>query len=302
MSGRRAATRRGGVYLLVLSVSMVVSLTGVTALYLVRLRSAVSMMGEQAAQARLDAASMIEVLAHRLNDTADWRSTTAHDAWSDWTDMDRWRWRWKVIDEVDGSLANNADHPVRLTVHVERGLAQRVLSVQMSPRRENENLLSNPSFELGTTGWSSAGSNIVSTGADAAHGARSLEVTLRSHSGGIVQRDVTSIVQSGVDYAVEARIKPSSGDEFRFVIIHRLLLVTITTSGPWQAAPAGEWTRLSAQLSPSFTGTLLGSDFHIQSRYNRSDLLLDLVVLRRAGAVDVVLRPDPGTWRYEAAP
>ena len=74
--------RRGSAYLLVLAVSMVIVMLGVTSSHLMRIRSADARLSEDEARANLLARSAIEVTIRALNNDPSWRDSHNHDQWS----------------------------------------------------------------------------------------------------------------------------------------------------------------------------------------------------------------------------
>ena len=112
-------------------------------------------------------------------------------------------------------------------------------------------LLSNPGFEDGTTGWTVNDTATIASSTDAASGAGSLQVTGRQTTGSGPAQDVSGKVQHNVTYDISAKIKyenPNSPATKQFFVTARYGSSTFTNLAS-VTATRGQW----ATLSGSFT-------------------------------------------------
>jgi beta-xylosidase len=112
-------------------------------------------------------------------------------------------------------------------------------------------LLSNPGFESGTTGWIVNDSATLTASTDAATGTGSLRVSARTTTGSGPAQDVTGKVQHNVTYDVSAKVKydnPNSPATKQFLLTARYGSSTFTNLAN-VTATKGQW----ATISGSFT-------------------------------------------------
>lgn len=104
---------------------------GVTAVMVGRVDVKSERLEADQQQARTLALGAIEVVRLRLENNATWRSAHTHDAWSSPMDVGGGQYRYKLVDEADGNLADDAADPVRLTVEAAVGDAVRYYSITL---------------------------------------------------------------------------------------------------------------------------------------------------------------------------
>ncbi|HEX5858598.1 MAG TPA: family 43 glycosylhydrolase [Microbacterium sp.] len=112
-------------------------------------------------------------------------------------------------------------------------------------------LLTNPGFENGTTGWIVNDTATLSPSTDAASGAGALQVTGRTTTGSGPAQDVSGKVQHSVTYDISAKVKytnPNSPATKQFFVTARYGSSTFTNLAS-VTATRGQW----ATISGSFT-------------------------------------------------
>lgn len=128
-SPRVARRQRGTVYLLVLSVTVMLVAIGVTAVTVGRIDLKSLRLEEDQAEARLFAQSVIEVVRLELERDDAWRKTYTSGEWTAYRNVGQTSYRFKLVDEQDGLLADNETDAARLYVQANAGDASRIYSV-----------------------------------------------------------------------------------------------------------------------------------------------------------------------------
>ena len=134
---RRHSARGGFLYVAVLMISLIVMASVAAALTI----STASLRGESARADRLESLQLAESEIHRLaalmSESADWRTDTNNNQFSNWRSvkvdnaaMDNLQVRHRLVDS-DGDLADDPTDPVELTVHAKVGRSQAAVSVQL---------------------------------------------------------------------------------------------------------------------------------------------------------------------------
>ncbi|MEM9881350.1 MAG: hypothetical protein AAF800_00340 [Planctomycetota bacterium] len=121
---------RGTVLVLVLAVTSMVGVIGLSSLLATRIEHRGVRDRADAAHAQRLADGALQLLHARLDGDPDWRTDHTHDTWSadETLDADT-TLRYRLADEADGDLADEPDDPARLTVRVTHGRAVRLVSV-----------------------------------------------------------------------------------------------------------------------------------------------------------------------------
>lgn len=126
---RGARRQRGTVYLLVLSVTVMLVAIGVTAVTVGRIDLKSLRLEEDQAEARLFAQSVIEVIRLELERDDAWRKGYTSGEWTAYRRVGTASYRFKLVDEQDGLLADNETDAARLYVQANAGDASRIYSV-----------------------------------------------------------------------------------------------------------------------------------------------------------------------------
>ena len=122
---------RGSVYIAVLGASMIVMVLGLSAILLGRVQMHTAEQSVNTKSARLYAQSATEIGLYSMNHAPSWRTIYSNDTWNE-MGIGRGTMKWKLVDEVDGDLANNKDDPVRLIAWGMVGPATHKSSVRLA--------------------------------------------------------------------------------------------------------------------------------------------------------------------------
>jgi hypothetical protein len=135
---RRCATRRaGGVYAVVLALTMLITVIGLGALATARITSRATTTAVDWQQADHLAMSAVEQAISKMNSEAGvspttWRTPYTSGALAFNGDFGAGQIRWVLVDEDDGSIANNYCDPMRLYGVGRIGTTRRCFSVQLA--------------------------------------------------------------------------------------------------------------------------------------------------------------------------
>lgn len=297
MTAHRYRARRGAIYIYTLSISALVATIGVAALGLRRAELARAETTADSAQARVLALSGVDLALRELARTSGWRTLETSADWSAWVAAPPGQVRYKLADEIDGDLTNDATQPCRLFVHAEAGGASRYLSVQIVAA-EPTNLVTNPDLESGESPWYSLAGTPIDIRSDSPPEGLAYAEADRSILGGDITIDLDpAAISTGCTYTMEAWLRAeSSSFNCSVMLINWTGLIAAPQTNVIRIGSA--WQRVSTtfngitpagRVSLSFSGSVLdGTDIHV-----------DDIRLYDAGAVDPVI--VPGTWRVEIA-
>ena len=132
-----SARRRGAVYLAILGVSMIITVIGVSAVLASRVQTRMADSARRAQNAQHAAQSAIEFARLQIKNNAAWRSTYSNNTWVSDVTFAQATFTFKLVDEIDGNLANDVTQPVRLHGKASSGSATRLLSVELAPDASN---------------------------------------------------------------------------------------------------------------------------------------------------------------------
>ncbi|MGW4638946.1 family 43 glycosylhydrolase [Sphaerisporangium sp. NPDC004334] len=129
------------------------------------------------------------------------------------------------------------------------------------------NLLTNGDMEGGTTGWGASGGTLSSSTTTPHGGARSLSITGRTASWNGTTQDVTSKLTNGKSYTTSVWVRAQSGTPSAKAT---LAVTAGGTTGYIQLTPAAAvnssgWTQLSGTATVSWSGTLTGASFYVET-------------------------------------
>jgi hypothetical protein len=140
------------------------------------------------------------------------------------------------------------------------------------------NLLTNGNMESGTTGWTVFGSGTLSSNTSVVHGGtRSLSITGRTASWHGPSQDMTSKLTNGRTYTTSIWVRSQSGTP----TVKATLSVTANGSTSYvQLTPAttvssSGWTLLSGTANASWSGTLTGARFYVETASGTDSLYVD---------------------------
>ena len=140
------------------------------------------------------------------------------------------------------------------------------------------NLLTNGTMESGTTGWALFGSGTLSSNTSVVHGgASSLSLTGRTASWNGPSQDMTSRLTSGRSYTTSVWVRSQSGTPTAKATL------SVTANGttnyvqltPATAVNSNGWTLLSGTATVSWSGTLTGARFYVETTSGTDSLYFD---------------------------
>ena len=149
----------------------------------------------------------------------------------------------------------------------------------------SSNFLTNANMEGGTTGWLVFGSGTLSSNTSVVHGGtRSLLITGRTAAwNGIAQNvAVSNFPSSGQNYTVSVWVRSQSGTPtaratLRLTAGSTTTFITLASAG----INASGWTLLSGTRSVTWTGTLTGVLFYVETAAGTDNVYIDDAQLHR---------------------
>gem|GEM_PF-884125 len=293
--------RPGGVYVLVLGVALMVTIIGLSALLAVRVELRAVNNTEQTAKADFYAQSAIDLAMFKLAADSSWRTTYTNDTWVPLPTSGNGTCSFKLVDELDGNLANDPTQPVRVYGKAAIGEAVRIYSVQLDPI-VYPTLLTNGDMETPNRGWFAVQATLTYDASQAHGGSKSLQIKNRSSLAGGVAQDITASIENGATYSFELWAKMDS----RLGEI-KLEIGTVDSASGTQrfGGSAGwvgtSWTKLTKSITPSWSGTLSSAAVYVSSRWVTTAFRIDdAVVVKQVSGGSLV--PVAGSWRREVLP
>jgi len=291
------------VYFATLSVAVIVSVIGISAVLAVRVQRRTFEITNDAVKARFHAQSAMEMGMYKLHMNSNWRYTYTNDIWTPYLDIEQGTYRFKLVDEIDGNLGNDPTQPVRLYAQAKVGQADRIYSVQLEPVIP-ENMLLNGNMENGTTNWSGMGLCDLDWYTDDPHtGIGYMWVKNRISNFAGPFQDITDKITNGQTYKVEVWVKMKSFSETVYAVIYMETSMGAREEYFPVSSVGLTWRKLSGTLRPSWFGTLNKAYFKIDTYSSIQEFMVDdaLLIPQRTsdepGMVTV-----PGTWRREINP
>jgi hypothetical protein len=139
------------------------------------------------------------------------------------------------------------------------------------------NLLTNGNAENGTTGWGAFGGTVSSDTSVVHGGTRSLAATGRTASWNGPSQDVTAKLTNGKSYTTSVWVRTQSGTPSAKATL------AVTASGttsyvsltPAATVNSGGWTQLSGTATVSWSGTLSGATFYVETTAGTDSFYID---------------------------
>ncbi len=294
--------RRGSAYVIVLGASMFVMLTGMTALLAAQSQWRATENTVVTSQMRFGAQSAIELGRYLIEADPNWRNSYANDQWNTLT-WDHGDLSWKVVDEIDGDLGDDATQPVRIWGRSTLGSGARLCSVQIETVQTG-NLLDNSGFEAGDSPWTGYGSwgtsEIRIDVSDPQSGTSILLAELRHDQYAGPHYVVTPDMTNGGIYYTEVWVKGT--DAFNQKIVGLMIssdsgLALYGTLFAWGGT---NWQRLATTVSPIWSGQLYDVWWIVCSYGDVDDFYIDNAVLVEGTTPPTVAtEPVAGSWRWE---
>jgi len=303
---RVAARRRGSIYLATLGATMIVTVIGLSALLAVRVRNREQSTTAVAVKTRVAAQSAIEWALFKIAGDPNWRTRYTHDTWAPEVTLGEVTLTFKLLDEQDADLADDAYDAVRLVAKAHSDAAVRLCSLLLQPNRPRASLLTNGGAESGLGDWTGLGHCSVTSVNDNSHsGAACLVAKNRDFGYEGPQQEITNRVSSGQTYYTEVWVRMAGGPDNVKVSVY-----VETTDGPrWFSLPrvfvGTEWTEITGTIRTLWTGTLIAAHWRVETTWDKKDIYIDDAVLVEGTtppASTVTLTPVPGSWRQDVLP
>lgn len=125
-------SRRGSAYVLVLTLSVVVTVVAATAIQASRMGVRAGVAQREAAEAASVAQSGLDHILQLIATTPTWRATYGAIDASPKVLRDGTQYKWQLTDETDGDLLDDPDDPVRVSCTATVGGASRTVSVELA--------------------------------------------------------------------------------------------------------------------------------------------------------------------------
>ncbi len=301
----RDARRRGSVLVLVLGVTSIVGVIGLSSLLAVRLQHRDVQSRADAAQAQQLADGVLQLLHARLSDDEDWRTAHTHDTWTADESLGLGSTlRYKLQDEDDADLADdNSDH-ARLVVRVAHGNAVRLASIQLGGGGVmlGPELVTNGDMETGSNGYgiSVVFGNVTTSGDNPYAGTASLHLTGRSSQLVAMKQDLASgSIASGKTYRVAAwvKLKDSAVDVKLGLLNSRGLAIDAEED---RSPGSTDWTYHQFDLTPQFTITPTTTYVYGVTATGKQNMAFDNLSVREVLSADLPL--IRGSYRRELDP
>lgn len=292
----RRPARRGTLYVCVLGTVLLVTVIGLTGLLAARVALRSGRLAEAAARADAYAQSALDLALYAMALNPAWRSTYTHNKWTTAVTDGDVSFCFKLCDEADGNLVNDASQPVRAYGRASTGGIARIYSVLLEPRAPT-NLLVNGGMEDGTTGWSGALCQIESrTDGPPRSGTRCLYALNKTSTAGGPTQTLAGALKNGATYQIEVWVKMDSGTGNA-----RATLEIISVPGGTQSFTGGTtsvttaWTRVVQTVTPTWSGSLTSASLRISTGDWTAFRIDDAALTEQRSP----MLPVAGTWRRE---
>ncbi|MEO3876257.1 family 43 glycosylhydrolase [Nonomuraea sp. B12E4] len=138
-------------------------------------------------------------------------------------------------------------------------------------------LLTNGDMESGTTSWGASGGTLSSVTSPVHGGARALSISGRTASWNGITQDVTAKLTNGKSYATSVWVRSQSGTPSAKAT---LAVTADGTTSYLQLTPAatvnsGGWTQLTGSATVSWSGTLTGATFYVETAAGTDGFSID---------------------------
>lgn len=295
-----APVRRGGTYVFFLCTALLVTVIGMSALSVVRIRQRIVDGTTQSTTADLYAQAAVDAARFAIYSNSNWRTQFLHDSWSVPQSMGDGTLAWKVKDEVSGSLTADSNALVRVFGKGVCGSSTMVYSALLQPPVQTvpaQSIL-NGDFESGSIApWTSTDCSLSLDSANRYKGAGALRMSQRISATAAARQSLASSVRTNATYRVSAWIRTQTSPESINMILR------IQSDGGWTSFPIATlaatngWQAVEGTVTPTWSGALQTASLEIAGTTLTQDLFIDSVSLRYVPKTVGIV---PGTWRREA--
>lgn len=142
-------------------------------------------------------------------------------------------------------------------------------------------LLTNPSFEEGTTGWTCNNCTLSSESVIVAAGQKSARISGRAASWAGPTQTITQKVTNGKTYSVSGFMQTTrpQGSTARFTFYLNTSNGTQYVPGPQASVSNGQFTQISGNVTLQWSGTLLEARVYVETFGDAADFYLDNTAL-----------------------
>lgn len=285
---------------------MLVTIIGLSALTVVRVKLRAAIGGSDRATARLYAQSAIEASLLAMYGDPNWRDKTVPNTWQARVAMSDGSFTWKVIDEVNASLTTDRNARVRAYGEGTSGGSVWIWSALVQPPLEVlpplKKFLANADMEAGTTSWNAW--NCTLTASAGAHGGTTcLLLGNRGTIDAEAYQLVTGSIENGATYNVEVWAKMQGSTSDWVTISIKLTTTTGVTLVVTPSTLVGtSWTKVAGALTTSWTGTLLEARWRVFAFPDGGTqaFYIDDARMWADQPLGLTVGPIPGTWRRES--
>ena len=300
MSRPRPAHRhRGSVLVLVLGVTSLVGVIGLSGILAVRLQHRDVQLRADAAQARHLADAALQIVYQQLVADPNWRNDEAAFQWSDSQTLAGGHFRFRLTlpsasshdhddHEVEAPSPSeiDPDQPLTLLIRATFGQAVRLVSIDLGPAQLGPELASNPYLDDAAQHYFTfAGEGEINAAIDTPYLSKYyLQLNARFKPAHAIHQNLDGRIASATTYQIEAWVRTAGSSETLNAGLSYPTLLTSRTAAFSATAGPSTSTRIRGQVQPSFTD-YSSMSFFLASQNTSQDLHLGRLSVRQ------VLRP-----------
>lgn len=292
--------RRGGAYLAILGVAMLVSVIGMSALARVRIQLKEEAAIENGVAARLAARSAVDMALLAIYSNSNWRNDYLQDTWTSDTMIGVQTLSYKLYDEANASLKTDSTSPVRVYGRGQAGESTWIFSVLVQPPlpKAPPNLLSNGNIETGLANpwWESGDCGLTPDAAIQHAGAYCLLISARSSATAAARQTITPLIAADSSYRVSAWIRTRTQPEAVKVGVWIQSEAGLNYFPIVELAATTVYQLAHGTFTPTWSGSLLSAYLEIGGTTTYQEIAIDDVSLL---VIPNAVGPVPGTWRRD---
>ena len=128
----RSARQRGTAFVLVLAITSMLVMLGITTTQLSRNEMKRNNMDQDQAAVRLMAMTGLDIMHKRLDGSTAWRATATNGQWTYFLRIDGVTMYYAFVDQIDGDMTNDNSQPFQLYSLAFDGSSMRIYVVEMT--------------------------------------------------------------------------------------------------------------------------------------------------------------------------
>lgn len=286
----------------VMGASLLLTVIGLAAIATARIETRKRQVINATTLARNLAESGIDLALLAVKKDTNFRTTYTHDQWEPDQAFDGGTIRWKLLDGADdassdGDLNDDPMDSCRIVAWSLSGGAIQKCSIVVQPVSvvSGPNLLPNPGVETGMSPWQGNGSSIAIVTSDFHTGSQCLHVSGRDKNSSGGHQDVVGTIENGKTYEVEVWVKKTTTVMDMFIEFHTDSTGSLHVDFEGPPITLGtDWTKVTANLTPTWNGTLTKGNWRIRTVSSKDDFLFDDASMK---AVTTQMHIAPGSWQ-----